>query len=565
MSAKHLLSRRRFLQIAGIGAAGALCAACGARLDPVVSAASAVAAPTPTAGGMMDMTGSQAASADFNPDLEINLRAVTGEVGIYQGAKTRIWHYEGEVVKGDKSALQPVPGSYLGPVLLLKRGQKVRVNFTNQLPEVSIVHWHGLHVPSIADGLPEQSVPTGGQYVYEFTVDNRAGTAWFHPHPHMRTGYQAYMGLAGLILVSDDEEAGLGLPSGEYDVPLVIQDRIIDNQNQFYYPTSMMNFMQGVLGDRILVNGQAQASLPAAATAYRLRLLNGSNARTYKLAWEDGAPWSVIATDGGLLEKPVQRPYITLAPGERIEAWVDFSGRKVGSQVKLISQAFAGGTMQMMGGMMGSSLANGAQFPVLAVKIDRQGPPAAALPAVLSTFQRLSEAGAVNAASPRTFTLSMMRMNWLMNGRTYVMDEVASDEIVKLDTTEAWVFNNAGTTLAPAPWAGVSMGGMGGGMRGGGMMGGGMGGMMNMPHVMHLHTVEFLIIERKVDPLSQADWMTVSDGLVDEGWKDTFLIMPGEQVKFLVRFSDFTGMFMYHCHIIEHEDMGMMRYFRVDK
>ena len=498
MSAKQLLSRRRFLQIAGIGAAGALSAACGARLDPVVSAASAAAAPTPTPAGSSshgNMSAGQPASADFVPDLEINLRAVTGEVGIYQGAKTRIWHYEGEVVKGDKAALQALPGSYLGPVLRLKRGQKVRVNFTNQLPEVSIVHWHGLHVPSIADGLPEQSVATGGHYVYEFTVDNRAGTAWFHPHPHMRTGYQAYMGLAGLILVSDDEEAGLGLPSGEHDVPLVIQDRIIDNQNQFVYPTSMMNFMQGVLGDRILVNGQAQASLPAAATAYRLRLLNGSNARTYKLAWEDGAPWTVIATDGGLLEKPVQRPYITLAPGERIEAWVDFSGRKVGSQVKLISQAFAGGTMQMMGGMMGSSLPNGAQFPVLTVKIDRQGPPATVLPALLSTFQRLSEAGAVNAASPRTFTLSMLHMNWLMNGRTFVMDEVASDEIVKLDTTEAWVFNNAGT---------AGMGGMGGGMRGGGMMGsGGMGGMMNMPHVMHLHTVEFLIIERKVDPLSK--------------------------------------------------------------
>ena len=401
------------------------------------------------------MSAAPAASADFNPDLEINLRSVTGEVGIYQGAKTRIWHYEGEVMKGDASALVSLPGSYLGPVLLFKRGQKVRINYTNQVPEKSIIHWHGLHVPSIADGLPEQSVETGGKYVYEFTVDNRAGTYWFHPHPHMRTGYHAYMGMAGLILVSDDEEAKLGLPAGEYDVPLVIQDRLIDNQNQLVYPTSMMNFMQGVLGNRILVNGQAEASLSAAATAYRLRLLNGSNARTYKLAWEDGASWTVIGTDGGLLEKPVQRPYLMMSPGERVEIWVDFSARKVGSQVRLISQAFAGGTMQMMGGMA-NALPNGAQFPVLTVKIERQGPPAAALPAALSTIERLSEAEAVNAANPRTFTLSMMRMQWLMNGRTFVMNEVASDEIVKLNTTEAWVFRNAGMM-------GMGMGGMRGG------------------------------------------------------------------------------------------------------
>jgi blue copper oxidase len=204
----------------------------------------------------------------------------------------------------------------------------------------------------------------------------------------------------------------------------------------------------------------------------------------------------------------------------------------------------------------------------MSFKIDHAGPPVTALPAQLSTFEHLSEKDAVNAANPRFFTLSMAHMTWLMNGRTYVMGEVAPDEIVKLNTTEAWTFLNAGMM-------GMMNGGsmMGGGMMGSGMMNaggmlnggaGGVGGMMGMLHAMHLHGLQFQIIERQVAAASLADWQTIGDGLLDEGWKDTFIIMPGEQVKFLVRFSDFTGLYMYHCHLIEHEDMGMMRFYRVD-
>ena len=260
----------------------------------------------------MEMPVEQAASPNFKPDLEINLRAITSEQAVFQGSKTRVWRYVGEFVQGDLNALQPVAGSYLGPVLQFKPGQKVRINFFNDLPEKSIIHWHGLHVPSVMDGLPDQAVGPGKGYVYEFEVNNRPGLYWFHPHPDMRTGFQAYQGLAGLILISGEDEAKLGLPAAEYDLPLVIQDRLIDAQNQWVYPASMMELMAGALGDHILVNGKPDLTLPAAATAYRLRFLNGSNARTYKLAWDDGAPWTVIATDGGLLEKPVSRPYLML-------------------------------------------------------------------------------------------------------------------------------------------------------------------------------------------------------------------------------------------------------------
>lgn len=308
MGKNNQFSRRRFLQLAAVSAAGTIIAGCNPNAGPApdIGASALNAAPIPTATNIPSSSGANAmgdmqmgemsdgrpASADFQPDVEFNMVAATGEQQIYLGPKTRVWHYQGEVVHGDKNALVTVPGSYLGPVLVLKNGQKVRVNFTNSLPEDSIVHWHGLHVPSDMDGLPHQAVGPGGKYVYEFTVNNRPGTYWFHPHPDMRTGFQAYQGLAGLALVTDEAEQKLGLPAGDFDVPLVIQDRLVDSQNQWIYPApnNLMAFMQGVLGNNILVNGIPNFTLPVAATAYRLRILNGSNARIYRLAWEDGTP-----------------------------------------------------------------------------------------------------------------------------------------------------------------------------------------------------------------------------------------------------------------------------------
>ena len=285
----------------------------------------------------------------FIPDVEIALKAVRRQTPILPGKPTEVWTYEGELIKGEPANLQHLQDSYLGPLIRVRKGQKVRVRFTHDLPEPSIVHWHGLILPSRMDGHPRDAIQRGQTYVYEFEVVNRAGTYWYHPHPEPLTGAQVVRGLAGLFLVTDDEETAARLPAGAYDIPLVIQDRTFDKDNQFVYVQgdtmpgmASMDMLMGFLGDRILVNGQVTPLLPVATRAYRLRVLNGSNSRVYKLAWSHGAPLTVIATDGGLLERPVSLPYVMLGPGERVELWADFSEFPVGMETTLQSLEFLG-------------------------------------------------------------------------------------------------------------------------------------------------------------------------------------------------------------------------------
>jgi len=172
----------------------------------------------------------------------------------------------------------------------------VRVRFENQIGEPSIVHRHGLDVSADNDGHPKDAVADGASYQYDFQVTNRPGTYWYHPHPHERTGPQVYAGLAGLFLVTDDEDDSRGLPTGEYDLPLVIQDRLIDGAGRLVYAP---NRMLGFLGDRIFVNGKETPTFAVSEGTYRLRLLNGSNSRIYKLAWSDDSPMLAIGSDGG--------------------------------------------------------------------------------------------------------------------------------------------------------------------------------------------------------------------------------------------------------------------------
>jgi blue copper oxidase len=522
------LPRRAFLQAASWGAAGWLSKA---------SVASAV-------------------------DVELRLQAMRLEVPLWPGTPTRVWGYQGEVLAGDPLSLQPLqapargyptryanlfsqapqrrgsaPYSYLGPLIRLRRGQRVRIYFTNQLPEATVMHWHGLHVPPEADAHPSLLVQPGQSYAYEFDVLNRAGTYWFHPHPDGRTAQQVYQGLAGLFLVTDEEEAAPGLPTNSADVPLVLQDRLIDADNQFVYPTNTgaANMaMEGFLGDRILVNGRPDFALLVTRRAYRLRLLNGSNSHVYKLAWSDGAPLQVIGTDGGLLERPVERAYVMLAPGERVELWADFSTREVNEELQLRSLPFSGAGVGMGGAQ---ALPNGAAFAVLQVRVTAGARAPGVLPARLSTIERYRVEDAVNRSAPRNFavTFGMMSggMRWLLNGRPYNQHEIAANEVVQLNTTEVWELANNST---------------------GGMMG------MSMIHPLHIHGLQFQVLERQG---GIAGYETVRDGYLDEGWKDTVLLMPGERIKLLMRFEDFTGKYVYHCHNLEHEDAGMMRNYLV--
>lgn len=529
--ANRVLTRRDFIKLAGLGAGVFALNACNVALPSPSNPLPSAAVPT------IGITPSPA-----SPSLSVDLTALRTTVPILPGAETPVWHYQSTVREGSPESLQVLDGSYLGPIFRVKNGQRVQVKLKNELPDPTIIHWHGLRIPEEMDGHPRYAIAPGATFDYDFTVQNRAGMYWFHPHPHQLTGQQAYFGLAGLFIVSDDDEAALGLPSGEYDLPLVIQDRLFDATNHMVYMNNgAMDQMTGFVGDTILVNGKPDVTLNVKASAYRLRLLNGSNSRIYKLAWQDGSPLTVIATDGGLLAAPVTRDYVMLAPGERIELWVDFADRK---DTKLISLPFniGGGGMSMMGS--GSSLPNGAQFNILSIQVGEKGSEFLPLPRQLSIIPRHNMTDASNSNNPRSFTLAMQGMIHTINGRVFEMDAVTNDEIVRLGDLEVWEFAN--------------LEGGGGGM--------GMGGMMNMqmPHPMHMHAVQFQVAERKIDQSFRAQYDQVSAGFVDEGWKDTVLVMPGERVKVLVRFEGYSGTYLYHCHNLEHEDAGMMRNYRIE-
>jgi FtsP/CotA-like multicopper oxidase with cupredoxin domain len=552
------IDRRQFLRGAGLlslalacGSAASVLSACTAVPNAAPLTASSAATPGATPGALLRPAPTAAAAT--TPDLELALKATRGQVSILPGAETAVWRYQAELLSGDPASVTVLPGSYLGPILRVRRGQRVRVHFTNDLPEPSIVHWHGLLVPDDMDGHPRFAVGAGQSYTYDFQVVNRAGTYWFHPHPHGLTGGQVYRGLAGLFIVGDDEEAALGLPQGEYDLPLVLQDRQFDAGNQLVYlgqgggmMGDGMTQMMGFLGDRILVNGQLDFTLPVATRAYRLRLLNGSNSRIYKLAWRDGSPLTVIATDGGLLEQPVQRPFVMLAPGERIELWADFAGRKLGDELFLDSVKFVGaegdeltGGMGGMGGMMHTAaLPNGAAFPVARFRVVRQEQGSEKLPAFLARIERYQPADAVNATKPRQVVITNRMMMWQLNGRSFEMTGVAADEVGRVGELMVWEFVNARN-----PGQMMEQNGM--------------------AHPLHVHGTQFQVLERQVLPELQAGVESVRAGYVDEGWKDTVLVMPGERVKVLLKFV-YPGLFLYHCHSLEHEDQGMMRNFRVE-
>ncbi len=569
-------SRRSFLRT--LGAGGALIAAGGITACAVPS--NGIAAPAspgaPVRGG----------SSGFSPDIELNLRAAAGNAQILPGKPTSVWGYQASLAKGDGSSLITLKDNYLGPIIRARKGQRVRVNFKNDLPagHPSIVHWHGLTLPEEMDGHPRFAIQPGQSYVYEFEIIDRAGSYWFHPHPHEQTGVQVYNGLAGMFLVSDPEEAAAGLPAGAYDVPLVIQDRAFDANNQFVYlggagsmpamtgnnaggmpghnmpgmggtggmmggsatpgpggGMGAMEQMMGFLGARVLVNGKPNYTLQAATRAYRLRLLNGSNARIYKLAWSDGSPVVVVGTDGGLLEKPVEKPYVMLAPGERAEVWADFSRLKVGAEISMQSLKFEGveDVGGMMGGMMaGSGPEQGTPMTLFKVKVEREEKETLSLPRTLSSITRLQADQAVNAANPRQIAMTLNGMQWLMNNRVFEMDSVLPEETVKLGTTEVWEIVNK---LNPGQMMDAN----------------------GMAHPIHIHGGQFQVLSREVLPQLRAGWDTVREGRVDEGWKDTVLVMPGERVKLAMKFERYKGLFVYHCHNLEHESNGMMRNYRV--
>ncbi|MBI1899211.1 MAG: multicopper oxidase domain-containing protein, partial [Acidobacteria bacterium] len=231
---------------------------------------------------------------------------------------------------GKLSAALAYNGTLPGPTIRANRTDAVNIQFSNFLPEETTVHWHGMVVPTAADGHPRDAIASGAAYTYSFNINQRACLNWYHPHPHMRTGEQVCLGLAGAFIVNDAEEAALGLPSGAHEVPLIVRDANLNRAGDLTYnPTS-----SGFNGKIPLVNGTRDPKLDVDAALYRFRVLNGANARVFRLALSNGAPFTVIGNDGGLLETAAQVAQIEFGPGERLDLIVDFRGL-VGASIML--------------------------------------------------------------------------------------------------------------------------------------------------------------------------------------------------------------------------------------
>jgi len=432
-------------------------------------------------------------------------------------------------------------------VIRANRGTAMTLNFYNQLHADSTIHWHGFKVPAMMDGGPDVPVAPGASKVYAFTMQQPAAPLWFHPHPDMQTGEQVYMGLAGVFLLEDtiskELEADHKLPSGEQDIVLLVQDRRFAPASQagvrtLQYKTMAMD-SDGMLGDTILVNGSVLPKLEVGTAQYRLRLYNVSNARNYVFAFHDKRMFKVVATDGGLLKEPVARNHITLGAAERVEIIVDFSQDSVGSKIVMVSQPSQDDKQEgnthtgMGGGMLGMSETD-EEFVIMRFDVTHalKDPVTlyTTLPSRAEITRRLEESDAVNVGNERQFVMSMarggnntmasggMNMRFVINDKLFDMNRV--DEFIDANTMEIWSITNSSS----------------------------------MAHPFHAHAIQYQILDRN----------GVAASGVDLGWKDTFLVQPGETVRIIGKFEPVNqGDYMYHCHILEHEDAGMMGFFRV--
>ena len=405
-------------------------------------------------------------------------------------------------------------GTLPSPLLRIRRGDPFTVTLQNQLPQDVILHWHGISPPEPMDGHPRLAVGQGESYAYAFDMEERAGTYWYHSHTHMRTGEQTYRGVAGLIVVEDPEEEALALPSGDREVPLVVQDRRIDADGVPYYQPFGPDLMAGYMGPEPFVNGIRRPYLEVDSALYRFRLLNGSNARILRIGRDDGGPIVLIGNDGGLLDAPRTVTYADVATAERIDFLLDLGGRDVGDRVMLRSLPFSipGGGGFMGGGFMGGSNLQGQPLELLELRVTGTVQDSAVVPQSLPPVPAPDPADAVRE---RSFRFQSQMMLHTINGRSFEMDRI--DERVPFGETEIWSFANESP----------------------------------LPHPVHVHATHFKVASRSGGRGQVMPW--------EEGVKDTVLVLPTETVRVAIRFTAHRGLFLLHCHNLEHEDMGMMQ------
>ncbi|MEY9846051.1 spore coat protein A [Streptacidiphilus sp. BW17] len=448
------------------------------------------------------------------------ITARPGLANLVPGRQTEVWGYQ---------------GMFPGPTIESRSGRRTVVTHTNELPHATVVHLHGGHTPHESDGYPLDLItPLGGsaagvggnagmagmpgmssatfapQRQYVYPMQQRAATLWYHDHTMGFTGPHVDRGLAGFHLVRDDEEAALGLPQGPRELPLMIADRAFDENGNFAYPALdpsegrpgvQDTYMNGVLGDVILVNGVPWPVAKVDRARYRLRLLNASNARRYRLELDPQPPGGgalvQIGSDGGLLERSVTHDGIELASAERFDVVVDFARYPAGSSVRLVNRLGSGGTAEVMRFDIGSA----------GVSDDSR------VPEQLATVERLDPAKAV---ATRTFLFQKSADSWTINGQEYQPGHSLARP--KLGQVEIWRF------------------------------------VTDVHHPVHVHLDPFQVVSRN----------NTAPGEYDAGWKDTVDVLPAQGVEVAVRFSDYAGRFLLHCHNLEHEDMAMMAEFTTE-
>lgn len=400
----------------------------------------------------------------------------------------------------------------------VRRGDLAQIAFQNKLPQQSILHWHGLAVPEAADGAPRLAIETGASYRYEFPILNRAGTYWYHAHPHHHTGEQIYRGMAGLFLIGDAEEDALGLPSGAREIPLLLQERRFDADNEFAYTPVMHERMEGFFGSTMFGNGIMEPTHNVDSALYRLRVVNGTGSRITRLGLSTGAAMTLIGNDGGLLPAPQKLFWLDLGTGERADLLVDFSGLAVGTRVMLKSLPFTPmGEMGMGMGRMGAGgKGQGADLDLLEFVVTKA---VTERPWVPKPFPTIAPLVRTAETKVREFRFDSRMMQHTINGKPWEMDRI--DEVVPFGSTEVWRFVNTA----------------------------------QFPHPVHMHEVQFQILSRSGGRARLFPWET--------GWKDTVLVEPGETVEVITQFTQHRGRYLLHCHNVVHEDGGMMMNFEI--
>ncbi len=379
-------------------------------------------------------------------------------------------------------------GSFPGPLIRLREGETVRLRLKNRLPETTNLHFHGLHVPPTgrADNIWLR-IPPGETFVYEIEVPRGiAGTYWYHPHAHGAIARQLWAGLAGPLVVDGPLDRMPELAAADERVVL-LRDLALDEQGR-PTPHRVMDWHEGKQGDLILANGAVQPTLRARAGTLRLRLINASNARYFRLALSDSQPLHLVATDGHYLEKPVEAAEILLVPGERADVLIQPEGS---APLELRDLPYDRRTSH-----------HSTARTVLTI-LPREGARPTLLPQKLAEIPVLQPE---QATVRRRVTMAM----FFMNGRPF--DPHRIDTRARLGDLELWQVENVGT----------------------------------MDHPFHLHTWYFQVIGRNGRPEPF------------RAWRDMVNLKPGDRVELMVPLADYPGRAVYHCHISEHGDKGMM-------